>query len=79
MKPMINANRRNSRYILSGNSDYKGVRIDVSLGEIDEKTKIFITHIDCKGKNHVQLEEYFANINRSYNLIVAYDGLTFTV
>ena len=39
MKPMINANRRNSRYILSGNSDYKGVRIDVSLGEIDEKTK----------------------------------------
>ena len=45
-------------------------------GTIDEKTKIFITHIDCKGKNHVQLEEYFANINRSYNVIVAYDGLS---
>lgn len=31
MKPMINAAKRNSRYLLSGNSDFNGVRIDACL------------------------------------------------
>ena len=31
MKPMINAARRNSKYLLSGNSDFNGVRIDARL------------------------------------------------
>ena len=45
-------------------------------GTIDESTKIFATHIDCKGKNHAQLEEYFANLDRGYKVIVAYDGMS---
>lgn len=45
-------------------------------GTIDKDTKIYITHIDCRGKNHSQLEEYFANLEREYKVIVAYDGLS---
>lgn len=45
-------------------------------GTIDENTKVFATHIDCRGKNHAQLEEYFANIDRGYKVTVAYDGLS---
>ena len=36
---MINAKRRNSRYILSGNSDYKGIRINVFLSNNGDEPK----------------------------------------
>lgn len=45
-------------------------------GTIDENTRIFVTHINCRGKNHAQLEEYFGNLAKSYKVIVAYDGLS---
>lgn len=44
-------------------------------GTIDEHTQIYVTHIDCRGMNHAQLEEYFGNLNRNYKVNVAYDGL----
>lgn len=43
---------------------------------IDKDTKIYITHIDCRGMNHVQLEEYFGKLDRDYKVNVAYDGLS---
>jgi len=45
-------------------------------GTIDKNTKIYATHIDCRGKNHAQLEEYFAKLDRDYTVNVAYDGLS---
>jgi len=45
-------------------------------GTIDENTSIFVTHIDCRGKNHAQLEEYFENLAKVYKVTVAYDGLS---
>ncbi len=44
-------------------------------GTIDENTKVYITHIDCRGMNHAQLEGFFGILNRKYTVKVAYDGL----
>ncbi len=44
-------------------------------GTIDSDTLIYITHIDCRGMNHAQLEEYFSALKRNYSVNVAYDGL----
>ena len=45
-------------------------------GTIDADTLIYATHIDCRGLNHAQLEDYFVNLNRKYKVNVAYDGLS---
>lgn len=45
-------------------------------GTIDEQTDIYLSHIEAKGMNHAQLEEYFTNIDRKYNVKIAYDGLS---
>lgn len=45
-------------------------------GTIGKDTKIYLTHIDCRGMNHSQLEEYFGNLDREYKVKIAYDGLS---
>lgn len=45
-------------------------------GTIDSNTDIYITHIDCRGLNHKQLELFFGNIKKDYRVNVAYDGLS---
>lgn len=45
-------------------------------GTIDEKTDIYLTHIEAKGLNHAELEEYFAKLDRKYSAKIAYDGLS---
>ena len=45
-------------------------------GTIDKDTTIYVTHIDCRGMNHAQLEEYFDKLDRGYKVNVAYDGLS---
>lgn len=45
-------------------------------GTIDSTTDIYLTHIGEKGKTHKELETYFNNIDRDYNVNIAYDGLS---
>ena len=44
-------------------------------GTIDKDTLIYLTHIDCRGMNHSQLEAYFSVLERDYSVNIAYDGL----
>ena len=32
-----------------------------------KKTEIYLTHIEAKGLNHAELEEYFAKLDRKYS------------
>lgn len=45
-------------------------------GTIADDTEIYLTHIAAKGMNHHQLEEFFTELDRSYQVRVAYDGLS---
>ena len=42
-------------------------------GTIDKNTKVYMTHICCKGMNHDELVEYWEK--SEYNICVAYDGM----
>ena len=43
---------------------------------IDWKTQIYLSHIEAKGMNHEQLENFFDNLDRNYCVKIAYDGLS---
>jgi len=45
-------------------------------GTIDKKSKIYLSHIEAKGMNHEELEKYFADLDKNYNVSIAYDGLS---
>lgn len=43
---------------------------------IDEKTEVYLSHIEAKGMNHEQLQEYFERLGKDYSVKIAYDGLS---
>ncbi len=45
------------------------------IGTIDEKTKIYATHISPFGSTHETLSAFFASLDRPYRAEAAYDGL----
>ena len=45
-------------------------------GTIDDNTKVYLSHIEAKGLNHKELEEYFSSLNKKYSINIAYDGLS---
>lgn len=47
-----------------------------ALGTVDEKTEIYLSHIEAKGLCHSELEEYFSKLERNYSVKIAYDGLS---
>ncbi|MBC8597138.1 MBL fold metallo-hydrolase [Qingrenia yutianensis] len=47
-----------------------------TIGTVDEKTQIYLSHIEAKGLCHSELEEYFSKLERNYSVKIAYDGLS---
>lgn len=45
------------------------------IGAVNDKTRVFLTHIGPVGMTHEELCRYFETIDRPYSITVAYDGL----